>query len=301
MTMTGTTPNLQAKIRAIEQIPTLPVVSQKLMEVRDDDPNSHRKYVMIIEADQALSLKLLKLANSSFYGGLSRVGSVDHALVRLGTKEVRNIALAFSVQNFFSKQDDASFDRKRFWKHAIVCSQVARFLGNHFRIRNDDSLFLSGLIHDMGKVVIDEYFHDDFLQILDILKRKHTTFSRAEKAVIGSTHYQIAAKLLKQWRFPNKVVFQTLYHHAPWYDKNDENNTIVVYLANLMARFAGYGCHPDEQMQDPEVFASSPEAEYVVKSGFDLDLKTIHNMVSHIQELLREEADSVMTIFDGAG
>lgn len=296
--MTGKDPNLQEKIRTIEQIPTLPVVSQRLMEVRDDDPDSHRKYVTLIEADQALSLKLLKLANSSFYGALSRVGSVDHALVRLGTKEVRNIVLAFSVQGFFSTAGDGSFDRNRFWKHAIVCSQVARFLGNHYRVRNDDSLFLAGLIHDMGKVVIDEYFHEDFLRVLDVLEREHTTFSRAEKAVLGSTHYQIAAKLLKQWRFPDQVVFQTLYHHAPWYDKNHETNAILVYLANLLTKLAGYTCHPDEEVPDPEAFTASPEAEYVVKSGFDLDLKTLQNMTAHIQELLREEADSVMTLFD---
>ncbi|MCF8063222.1 MAG: HDOD domain-containing protein [Deltaproteobacteria bacterium] len=293
--------DLQDKIRAIEQIPTLPVVSQKLMTIRDDDPDSHRKFVEIIEADQALSLKLLKLANSSFYNSLSRVSSVDNAVVRLGMKEVRNTVLAFSVQGFFSRNGDGSFDRNRFWKHAVVCSQVARFLGNHYRVRKDDSLFLSGLIHDMGKVVIDEYFHDDFLRILDTLGRNRTTFSRAEKAVMGSTHYQIAAKLLKQWRFPTKVVFQTLYHHAPWYDKSYETNTILIYLANLLAKFSGYRCHPDEMTPDPEQFAVSPEADYVVKSGFELDLKTIRNMISHIQELIQEEADSVLTLFADQG
>ena len=290
--------DLDRMIRQIEQIPTLPIVSQRLMDVREDDPDSHRKFVEIIETDQALSLKLLKIANSAFYGSLSKVSSVDHAVVRLGTNEVRSIVLAFSVQGFFSENGEQAYNRTPFWKHAIVCSQVAKYLGIHYRIRNDETLFLSGLIHDMGKIVLDEYFHDSFLLVLDTLKRKNTTFSRAEKAVLGTTHYQVAAKLLQQWRFPKKVVFQVLYHHAPWYDREYESNSILLYLSNQLTRLSGYLCHPDELPPDPAGFAASKEMEYVVKSGFELDLRTIRNMVSHIQEFIQEEFDNVMTLFD---
>jgi len=290
--------DLDGMIRRIEQIPSLPITSQRLMDIREDDPDSHRKFVEIIETDQALSLKLLKLANSAFYGSLSKVSSVDHAVVRLGTDEVRSIVLAFSVHGYFSTDGDHVHDRSPFWKHAIVCSQVAKYLGSHYRIRNDNTLFLSGLIHDMGKIVLDEYFHDSFLRVLDTLKRENTTFSRAEKAVLGTTHYQVAAKLLQQWRFPKKVILQVLYHHAPWYDKDYEGNSILLYLSNQLTRLSGYLCHPDERRPDPASFAASKEMEYVVKSGFDLDLRTIQNMISHIQEFIQEELDNVMTLFD---
>lgn len=291
-------PQLESIIRTIEHIPTLPLISQQILDIREDDPNSHRKYVNIIEQDQALTLKILKVANSAFYGSLSRVGSVDHALVRLGTNEVKSIVLAFSVQTFFSRPKGDAYDRKRFWRHAIVCSQVAKFLALHHRIRQDDSLFLAGLIHDMGKVVLDEYFHEDFLRILDTLKKEHTTFSRAEKAVLGTTHYQVGAKLLKEWRFPRRVIMQVLFHHAPWYDKENENHSILLYLANVLAKTSGYTCHPDERPLDLAAFAASPEVEYVSKSGFDIDLKTLRNLESRIREHLQEEAENVLTLFD---
>jgi putative nucleotidyltransferase with HDIG domain len=296
--MNAPTPALEPIIHTIEHIPTLPVISRQILDIREDDPNSHRKYVNIIEQDQSLTLKVLKVANSAFYGSLSRVGSVDHALVRLGTNEVKSIVLAFSVQTFFSEAKSNAYDRKRFWKHAIVCSQVAKLLGIYHRIRSDDSLFLAGLIHDMGKVVLDEYFHEDFLRILDILKEENATFSQAEKVVLGTTHYQVGAKLLKQWRFPRRVITQVLFHHAPWYDKENENHTILLYLANVLTKITGYTCHPDEQPLDIGAFAASPEAEYVSKSGFDIDLKTLQNLVSRIQEHLQEEAENVLTLFD---
>lgn len=289
---------LEPIIHTIEHIPTLPVVSRQILDIHEDDPDSHRKYVHIIEQDQALTLKILKVANSAFYGSLSQVGSVDQALVRLGTNEVKSIVLAFSVQSFFSESRSNAYDRRRFWKHAIVCSQIAKLLGLYHRVPRDDSLFLAGLIHDMGKVVLDEYFHEDFLRILDTLKEEHTTFSRAEKAVLGTTHYQVGAKLLKQWRFPRRVITQVLFHHAPWYDKENENHTILLYLANVLAKIVGYTCHPDEHALDIETFAASPEAEYVSKSGFDIDLKTLQNLTSRIREHLQEEAGNILTLFD---
>lgn len=298
MMMTEKQSDLDWVIDTIENIPTLPVISQQVMDINEEDPNSHRKYVDIIEKDQALSVKLLKLANSAFYGSLSRVSSVDNAIVRLGVKEVRSVVLAFSVLDFFSNEDDEGYDRNLFWKHAIVCSQVAKYLGNHYRIRDDDTLFIAGLIHDVGKVVVDEYFHEEFLEILDVISKKHTTFSQAEKAVLGTTHYQIAAKLLKQWRFPAKVIMQVLYHHAPWHDKSSESASILIYLANIFTKLAGFPCHPEEKRLDPAALAASPEAEYITKSGFDMDLRTLQTMTSHIKDYIQEEAENVLTLFD---
>ena len=285
-------------IEKIEQIPTIPIISQRIMHIAGDEEASFKELVDIIEKDQALTLKILKVANSAFYGFLSNVSSLEHALVILGTNEVKSIVLGFSVYNFFSHHKSDGFDRKRFWKHAIVCAQVAKLLERHFNIQNDDSLFLAGLIHDMGKVVLDQYFHAEFLQIIEYLSLTHTTFSKAEKEILGTTHYQIGAKLLKQWKFPKKVIMQILYHHAPWYDKNYETNSMIIYLANIFTKLAGYSCHPDEKQIDLHEFANSSEVNFIIKSGFDLDYETIKKLISHIQEFILIEANNVMKLFE---
>jgi len=95
--------------------------------------------------------------------------------------------------------------------------------------------------------------------------------SNAEKEILGTTHYQITAKLLKQWKFPTKVIMQVLYYHAPWYNKKYETNSIILYLANILTKLSGYSCHKDEKQININEFANSPEIDFAIKSGFDLD------------------------------
>ncbi len=288
---------LNRLIREIEQLPTLPIVSQRIMQVIDDENVTFKEIVDIVEKDQALALKLLKIANSSFYGSLSKVSSLEHAMIKLGTREVKSIVLGFSVQSFFPDTKNGAFDRKRFWEHAVVVSQVAKLLGTHFRVGNDDSLFLAGLVHDMGKVVLDQYFHEEFLRIIDHVSKNGSTFSQAEKDVLGTTHYQIAAKILKQWHFPKNVTFQVLYHHAPWHDHPFQANSIIIYLANILSKLAGYSCHPDEKKIDIEQFVQSSEMEFLVKNGFELDEGILRNLITKIQEFIADESENVMRLF----
>jgi HD-like signal output (HDOD) protein len=288
--------NKERLVKKIQQIPTLPIISQKIMAVAGNANVSFKQLVGIIEKDPALATKILKVANSAFYGLLSRVTSLEHALVILGIYEVKSIILGSSIHNFFSHSESDAFDRTRFWKHAIICSQVAKLLGREFNIRDDDSLLLAGLIHDMGKIVIDEYFHADFLKIIEHVSSNNTTFSKAEKEILGATHYQIAAKLLKQWSFPDKVIMQVLYHHAPWYDEN--YHSIIIYLANIFTKLAGYSCHPNEKKIDVDEFAKSSEINFIVKSGFDLDYETIKNLTGRIQEFISAEAHNVIRLFE---
>jgi putative nucleotidyltransferase with HDIG domain len=282
----------------VEQIPTLPVVSQKILSVLSDENVAMKEVASLIERDQALAVKILKVANSSFYGTLSKVSSIDHALVVLGIGEVRSILMAFSVHNFFSDSRGNGFDRTRFWMHSIICSQVAKYLARHFRLERDDTLFLSGLIHDMGKVVFDQYFHEDFLEILDYVGSKHESFSKAEKEIMGITHYQVAAKLLQKWKFPKKVIMNVFYHHAPWQDKNYGPTSIIIYLSDLFTKLAGYTCHPDEKKTALENFAGSKVMDYVVESGFDLDAATMEKMITQIQEFISIESKNVLSFFD---
>lgn len=289
---------LKKIIQNIEEIPTLPIVSQKILEIMSREDASYQDIVKVVETDQSLALKILKIANSAFYGSLTKIDSLEHAMIKLGMNEVKSIVLGVSVHNFFSKKDNTVFDRERFWQHAIICSQVAKYLAGHYRIGNDDSLFLSGLIHDMGKVVIDQYFHDDFVDIIEYLDSNHTTFSEAEKAILGTTHYQIAAKLLNQWRFPRKVIIYVLYHHAPWADEGLEKGSVILYLANIITKLAGNACYPNEKEIDPNEFIGSSKMDFIRKMGYDLDDDILTKFENHVREFIVEESDNVMSLFD---
>jgi len=284
-------------VKKIDQIPTLPMISQQIMQLLDDKDASFKEIADLIEKDQALAVKILKVANSAFYGSFSQISSIDFALMKLGLGEVRSILYAFSVHHFFSQQESEGFDRTGFWKHSMICSQVARYLGQHFNIQKDDTLFLSGLIHDLGKIVFDQYFHEDFIRIVDHINTQHDSFSSAEKDIIGFTHYQVSAKLLQQWRFPKKVIMQVFFHHAPWNDNNYQTGSIIIYLANILTKIAGFPCLPSERELDPAQFADSKEMEFIIKSGFDLNHQILDNLVQHIQDIICNEGENTLGLF----
>jgi putative nucleotidyltransferase with HDIG domain len=286
--------SLEDIAQRIEQIPTIPVVSTRINSLLQDEEVSITRVAGLIEKDQSLATKILKVANSAFYGTLNKVSSIDHALVVLGLEEVKGILMAFAVYNFFQNDKNGGFDRKSFWKHSIICSQVAKYLARYFKVEKDDTLFLSGLIHDMGKVVFDQYFHEEFLKIIDHVSSKHERFSKVEKEIVGITHYQVGAKLLQRWKFPERVIMQVFYHHAPWYDKNFPTGSIIIYLANILTKIAGYPCVPLEKKMDITSMASGKVMDFINKSGFELDEAALDRIVNQIRDFISMESQDVL-------
>lgn len=284
-------------IQGIEQIAPLPIVSKKVMLLLADKTAPTKKIVDLIENDPALSVKILKVANSAFYGTLSTVSSIDHALAILGINEIRAILLSISIRNFFLTNCEQSIDLNRFWIHSIICSQVAKYLSRCFKIPKDDTIFLSGLIHDIGKLVFDQYFHNEFIQINNYLAANKESFSKAEKEITGVTHYQVAAKLLQKWNFPEKVVMNIFFHHAPWHDSNNGVDSALIYLANIFTKMAGYTCHPAEKRLGISQLAKSKAMKYLVQSGFDLDETTIERLLSQIEEFISAESQNILNMF----
>ncbi|MEW6665192.1 MAG: HDOD domain-containing protein [Thermodesulfobacteriota bacterium] len=286
-------------IARLDQIPTLPIVSRHIMTLLGEKDLHLGKLSRLIEKDQALAVKILKVANSAFYGTLSKVVSIEHALAVLGLEEVKGILLAFSVQRFFTPDPRDGFDRSRFWRHSVVCSQVAKYLARHFQISGGESLFLSALIHDIGKIVLDHYFHEEFGRILDYISEHGATFTKAEREILGTTHYQVAARLLQQWNFPPQVIYQVFYHHAPWEDEDHPSGSTVIYLADRLTKWAGFTCLETEGGGDVLEFGNSKAMVRITESGFDLDTSVVENLLLQVQELIAEEGESMLDLFGG--
>ena len=289
--MTEPARNIDDIISQVEQIPTLPVISKRIMELLHDDGQPLSKIGELIEQDLSIATRILKIANSPFYGTLNTVTSINHALAILGLNEVKGILAAISIHNFFPPEsDDSIFNREKFWEHSVVCSQVAKLLSRHFSIQDDGSLFLSGLIHDMGKVIFDVFFNKEFTRIVDCVASEKLSFSKAEKKILGVTHYQVAATVLQQWRIPKKIAYQVFYHHAPWQDKTYPIESCIIYLANIFTKLAGYPASDFEPRTDAAELLPANALRYLSKTGFDLDRQTINNLLVQIHQLISEES-----------
>lgn len=284
---------IAALVKQIETIPPLPMVARQVMALLQDDATPMNKLAEIIEKDISLATRLLTLANSPFYGTLGKVSSIDHAMVLLGLNEVRAVLMALSVHNFFSARQDASkggaVDNKRnLWRHAIVSSQTAKMLANHFKVQGADAIFLAALLHDVGKVAMESFQPAAYEKVTNTVQQQGCTFSKAEQQVLGATHYQVGAKLLQQWRFPGRIILPVFFHHAPWHAKEFGNEAAFVYLANVLTHMAGYPTMREESATDAQQFAVSDKCLFLVRSGFDLDAQLIERLVEQIRIFLGE-------------
>jgi putative nucleotidyltransferase with HDIG domain len=294
---------IAALVKQIEAIPPLPVVARQIMELLQDEAVAMKKIAELVEKDISLATRLLTLANSPFYGTLGKVSSIDHAMVLLGLNEVRAVLMAVSVHKFFSSKQNSSknavSEKRSLWRHAIVCSQTAKMLATHFKVQGADAIFLAALLHDVGKVAMECFQPSSYEKVTTAIQTQKCSFSKAEHQTLGATHYQVAAKILQQWKFPGRIILPVFFHHAPWHAKEFGNEAAILYLANCLTHMAGYPTLTEEPETDLQQFAASNQCLFLVRSGLDLDARLLERLVEQIRIFLAENPQLLSFLENG--
>ena len=211
-----------SRLEAIEDIPSLPLVITRLTAAIQDVDSSASDVAKIMEDDPAIMARVLKMVYSAFYSQSADsdgVTNVRHAIVRLGYDAVRNIALTSSVFSIFKDDHALVFDRKEFWRHCICTGIVANVVCEFSKFKDGglprESVALAGLLHDMGKIIMEQYFYDMFTKILDHAKLNDATLFEVERDAFDVTHCDIGAWLAKRWRLSPDMVACIEFHHTP--------------------------------------------------------------------------------------
>lgn len=233
-------------------LPTLPTVVAKMIELVDNPRTSAASLARLIASDQALTARILKLANSAYYGFSREISTVNMAIVVLGFNTVKDMGLSLSVFDAFkSKQQHPSFDLNRFWEHSIACGIAARMLARNYRSRYTGEAFVAGLLHDIGKVILNQYFQNEFLLIIEA-QVKGATLEEAETSIIGTHHSQIGSWLAEKWNLPRIISRSLLHHHEPWDSKKEPIFVALIYLANHICHLSGFGHSGRINIADPD-------------------------------------------------
>ena len=233
----------------IENLPTLPTIVSEVTRLLKDPLTSASDVSKVISEDQSLSARVLKLVNSAFYGFPERISSINHALVILGFRAVEDLVLMASVFNVFSKDSGgADFSRAEFWKHAIGCAVAAKIIGEKVRVISAEDLFVAGLLHDIGKVVLDQYMHNDFKEIVGVVKARDILMAEAEKMVLGVTHAEVGGWLAERWGLPSWLVKVIRFHHQPEAAGDSFREAAAINLADILCRAKNIGSGGDNKM-----------------------------------------------------
>ncbi len=241
--------NTERLVKSIVDLPTLPQVITTLMAMLDDPDSSVRDINNIMGKDQTLVAKMLKLVNSAFYGIPTRVNSVPQAIAILGFKTVKSIVLSASIIGMFDG-DDEDFSYQEFWANSLGVGTISRFI--ILRLSEDplsgcsvlhpDTGFVTGLLSGIGKVVLEQYCHDDFSQIITRAKSEKLPFRDAEKGIIETSYTSIGFWLAKRWNLSeevqNPIKFQDDIDNCP---PEYRAMAAVIALGKYLCRLKHYG------------------------------------------------------------
>ncbi len=205
--------HIEEKLERLTDIPTIPAYLSRLMRALDNTDIRAKKIAELIERDQALTTKVLKSANSSYYGQQKKVSTVELAIILMGLNTIKEIVVGMLIKRFFAKIPSYLFDAEKFWHYTIFCGACSRVLARRFKFKLAGEAFVAGLMHDLGILIIVQHFTHQYREISTLVDSGKFSLVRAESAVLGATHSDIGAWLAEHWSLPDQLVEAVAYHH----------------------------------------------------------------------------------------
>lgn len=213
--------SIQAAIREISHIATLPEITLKIVSLVEDPKSTAQDLHKVISNDPALCARILKVVNSAFYGLPGQIGSINRAIVLLGLNAVKNIAIAASLAKLFRGGAlTPTFAARDLWAHSMATAAAGKAIAEHMKLGLTDEAFLAGLIHDIGVVVEIQYDRHKLIEVLgkvnpDAGGVPQNDMMTAEEEVFGATHQDFGKGLCEKWKFPKSFAYVTGFHHCP--------------------------------------------------------------------------------------
>lgn len=239
-------------IAEIAHIATLPEITMKIIELVEDPASTAQDLHEVISQDPALSSRILKVVNSSFYGLPGQIASINRAIVMLGLNAVKNIAIAASLVKLFRGGElTPNFSAKALWDQATAVGAACKMISDKLKLGLNDEAYLAGLMHNIGIVVEMQY---DRSMLIDVIRQTGVDANgvpandmlTVETSVFGADHQDFGEALCRRWKFPKTFQNVTGYHHRPL-DLPSESRTLtcVVYVATRIVGRSEGGIRPD--------------------------------------------------------
>jgi len=286
-------------IDKIKDIPTIPTILGEILRITSSENSSIKDLSQIIYSDQSMATKILKMANSSFYRYVQQIKSIDRAIVILGFDEVRAIAVAMSIfDSIYLRKDGVYYSRLRSWNHSLLCGFGTKILASLCKRSNDleSELFVGGLIHDIGKVLMDRYFPESFAKVLEMVEETSMTMESAERQIFGFDHALLAGRLLRKWNFPDQLIDMVQYHHHPDHAGANQGWIALIFVADLMCHQLGYSTYTCEPRPSIRKLSRSEMIKLIQHEGLLLTPKKLIASLRKLKEYTAE-IDNLSTIF----
>jgi putative nucleotidyltransferase with HDIG domain len=233
---------LEQVIMAAGDLPTIPIVATKVMQLIEMDNISVDEIAKVVSTDPAVAARVLKIANSAFYGCQRQIQTISGAIVVLGFNTLRSLVVAASVKEVYKPY---GLTEKMLWEHSFGAGIAARIIAHDARKANHEESFLAGLLHDIGKIIMNSLDKEKFQTVMQRCYNEDQLFEDVEKHVYPFTHAEVGALVVKKWNFPEGLIHAILYHHTLDADDSGDHYlkslSAVVSLADLFCHKLGIG------------------------------------------------------------
>lgn len=248
---------LEKAIMAAGDLPTIPIVATKVMQMIEMDNITVEDIASVVTTDPAVAARVLKIANSAFYGCQRQIQTISGAIVVLGFNTLRSLVVAASVKEVYKP---FGLTEKMLWDHSLGAALASRIIATATRKANPEEAFLAGLLHDIGKTIMNSLDRDKFQVVMQRCYNEGLFFEEAEESVFSFRHDDVGAMVVKKWNFPESLVTAILNHHR--LDFPPETDQYMVHLSSVIA-VADLFCHrlgigDREPLENLDLVGSTP-------------------------------------------
>ena len=227
-------------MKKIEYLPPLPIVVSKALNKLNDPNTTPDDLAEIIKFDQAVTANVLRLCNSSYFGLRRSITDINEALVYIGLARFREIlVLSGTGQYFEQKVSGYELNKGELWSYSLSSAVIADEICETIDLKDNGSIFLAALLHDIGKVVLSEFITEAWDEIHAKVEKDAYTFIEAEKEIIGYDHAELGARILKEWGFSEEIINAVKKHHEPAHE-NDTTIDDIVRISDNLSMMMGY-------------------------------------------------------------
>ncbi|MCD6293328.1 MAG: HDOD domain-containing protein [Deltaproteobacteria bacterium] len=239
-------------MKTLNDLPPMNEVVMKAQEIMADPNSNIEDLAAIIETDQSVVVKILKLMNSPYYGLGREISSIGQACSLLGFGKLREVIVAVGVSNVLGKKlKGYEFESGELWLHSIATGFCSRILAEKKNRELANDAYTGGLLHDVGKIILDPYVLERKDAFDNFMKDETKLVLDAEKAILGFDHAEIASDICRKWHIPENVTISIQYHHYPSLSEGSELAHIV-HAADYLVRQSGLGYEDDDLMVELE-------------------------------------------------
>ena len=239
----------------ISRMPSLSTTVTKVLEVCNSPNTSPNDLNRVISLDPVLTGKVLRLINSAYYSLPSRITSLTRAIIMLGLNTVKNLALSTAIlESVGGKDSFRALQMDRFWTHSICVGVTAKSLSRVIGVpmAQREEYFVTGLLHDLGKIPLNNRFPEDYMKALELTSLKNPPLFESEGIVFGIDHMEVGLMIGEKWRLNDAMIESLRFHHNPETAKEDNRNIVaIVALANACTNIFEIGAAGDVPPGDP--------------------------------------------------